>query len=113
MVYGQPPFAKIAKYYERIMAIPNPRVKIDFPAHGRDQTLRPTIEEMLGPRDPFLHPDAQLEGAVPVTQDMLGRILANVINHCKVRGIPKEEELAAWPAGFFAKIKSALEEENS
>lgn len=131
MVYGQPPFAKIAKYYERIMAIPNPRVQIDFPTHGvggvpvppglirtlkrclqRDQTLRPTIEEMLGPRDPFLHPDAQLEGAVPVTQDMLGRILANVVNHCKARGIPREEELAAWPAGFFAKIKSALEEEN-
>lgn len=132
MVYGQPPFAKIAKYYERIMAIPNPRVQIDFPMHGvggvpvppgliktlkrclqRDQTLRPTIAEMLGPRDPFLHPDAQLEGAVPVTQDMLGRILANVVNHCKARGIPKEEELAAWPAGFFAKIKAALEEENS
>lgn len=132
MVYGQPPFAKIAKYYERIMAIPNPRVQIDFPTHGvggvpvppglirtlkrclqRDQTLRPTIEEMLGPRDPFLHPDAQLEGAVPVTQDMLGRILANVVNHCKARGIPREEELAAWPAGFFAKIKSALEEENT
>lgn len=132
MVYGQPPFAKIAKYYERIMAIPNPRVQIDFPTHGvggvpvppgliktlkrclqRDQTLRPTIEEMLGPRDPFLHPDAQLEGAVPVTQDMLGRILANVVNHCKVRGVPREEELAAWPAGFFAKIKAALEEENS
>ena len=131
MVYGQPPFGKIAKYYERIMAIPNPRVQIDFPSHGvggvpvpsgliktlkrclqRDQTLRPTIEEMLGPRDPFLHPDAQLEGAVPVTQDMLGRILANVVNHCKARGIPKEEELAAWPAGFFAKIKAALEEEN-
>ena len=132
MVYGQPPFAKIAKYYERIMAIPNPRVQIDFPTHGvggipvppglirtlkrclqRDQTLRPTIEEMLGPRDPFLHPDAQLEGAVPVTQDMLGRILANVVNHCKIRGVPREEELAAWPAGFFAKIKAALEEENS
>ncbi|KAJ5864506.1 uncharacterized protein N7529_006422 [Penicillium soppii] len=132
MVYGQPPFAKIAKYYERIMAIPNPRVQIEFPAFGvggvpvppglvrtlkrclqRDQTLRPTIEEMLGPRDPFLHPDAQLEGAVPVTQDMLGRILANVVNHCKVRGVPKEEELAAWPAGFFAKIKAALEEENA
>ncbi|KAJ5153396.1 uncharacterized protein N7482_009874 [Penicillium canariense] len=132
MVYGQPPFAKIAKYYERIMAIPNPRVQIDFPTHGvggvpvppgliktlkrclqRDQTLRPSIEEMLGPRDPFLHPDAQLEGAVPVTQDMLGRILANVVNHCKARGVPREEELAAWPAGFFAKIKAALEEENS
>lgn len=129
MVYGQPPFAKIAKYYERIMAIPNPKVKIDFPAFGvggvqvpqglirtlkmclqRDQTLRPTISELLGQRDPFLYPDAQLEGAVPITQDVLGRILINVVNHCRVRGVPSDEELAAWPPGFFAKIKAALEE---
>ncbi|KAF7594503.1 Dual-specificity kinase, spindle pole body (SPB) duplication and spindle checkpoint function [Aspergillus hancockii] len=129
MVYGQPPFAKIAKYYERILAIPNPNVKIDFPPFGvggvsippglirtmkaclqRDQTLRPTVDQLLTQRDPFLYPEAQLEGAVPVTQDMLNRILVNVVNHCKVRGIPREEELAAWPAGFFAKIKAALEE---
>ncbi|GES57587.1 checkpoint protein kinase [Aspergillus terreus] len=129
MVYGQPPFAKIAKYYERILAIPNPNVKIEFPAFGvggvavppglirtlkgclqRDQTLRPTVEGLLAQRDPFLYPDAQLEGAVPVTQEMLNRILVNVVNHCRVRGIPKDEELAAWPAGFFAKIKAALEE---
>ncbi|KAL2867111.1 serine/threonine/tyrosine protein kinase MPS1 [Aspergillus lucknowensis] len=129
MVYGQPPFAKIPKYYERIMAIPNPKVKIDFPAFGvggvqvppglirtlkqclqRDQTLRPTVSDLLGQRDPFLYPDAQLEGAVPITQDVLGRILLNVVNHCRVRGVPNDEELAAWPAGFFAKIKAALEE---
>ncbi|KAL4897650.1 putative checkpoint protein kinase [Aspergillus ambiguus] len=129
MVYGQPPFAKIAKYYERILAIPNPNVKIEFPAFGvggvavppglirtlkgclqRDQTLRPTVDALLAQRDPFLYPDAQLEGAVPVTQEMLNRILVNVVNHCRVRGIPKDEELAAWPAGFFAKIKAALEE---
>ncbi|KAE8149969.1 kinase-like domain-containing protein [Aspergillus avenaceus] len=129
MVYGQPPFAKIAKYYERILAIPNPHVKIDFPAFGvggvrippglirtlkgclqRDQTLRPTVEQLLAQRDPFLYPEAQNESAVPVTQEMLNRILVNVVNHCKVRGIPREEELAAWPAGFFAKIKAALEE---
>lgn len=129
MVYGQPPFAKISKYLERILAIPNPKVKIDFPAFGiggvqvppglirtlkqclqRDQTLRPSISELLSQQDPFLYPDAQLEGAVPITQDVLGRILINVVNHCRVRGVPSDEELAAWPAGFFAKIKSALEE---
>lgn len=129
MVYGQPPFAKIAKYYERIMAIPNPKVQIDFPAFGvggvaippglirtlkrclqRDQTLRPTVEELLSQRDSFLYPDAQLEGTVPVNQDMLGRILMNVVHHCRTRGIPKDEEIAAWPAGFYAKIKAALEE---
>ncbi|KAL5339231.1 kinase-like domain-containing protein [Aspergillus crustosus] len=129
MVYGQPPFAKIPKYYERILAIPNPKVKIEFPAFGiggvqvppglirtlkqclqRDQTLRPTVSELLGQQDPFLYPDAQLEGAVPITQDMLGRILINVVHHCRTRGAPSEEELAGWPAGFFAKIKAALEE---
>lgn len=132
MVYGQPPFARIAKYYERIMAIPNPKVQIEFPEYGvggvpvppglirtlkrclqRDQTLRPTVEELLSQRDPFLYPEAQLEGTVPVTQEMLSRILTNVVNHCRVRGTPKDEELAAWPAGFFAKIKAALEEENA
>lgn len=129
MVYGQPPFAKIAKYYERILAIPNPNVTIDFPSYGvggvlvppglirtlkrclqRDQTRRPTVEELLSQRDPFLYPDSQLEGTVPITQEMLNRILVNVVNHCRVRGVPKDEELAAWPAGFFAKIKSAMEE---
>jgi serine/threonine-protein kinase TTK/MPS1 len=130
MVYGQPPFARIAKCYERIMAIPNPKVPIEFPqlAIGgacvfpgllrtmkrclqRDQTLRPTVEELLSERDPFLHPEAQFDGTVPVTQEILGRILTNVVNHCRVRGVPKDEELAAWPAGFFVKIKAALEDE--
>jgi serine/threonine-protein kinase TTK/MPS1 len=131
MVYGQPPFARIAKYYERIMAIPNPKIAIEFPAFAiggvtvppglmrtmkrclqRDQTLRPTVEELLSDRDPFLYPEAQLEGTVPVSQEMLSRILTNVVNHCRVRGIPKEEELAAWPAGFFAKIKAALDDDH-
>lgn len=131
MVYGQPPFARIAKYYERMMAIPNPKVPIEFPQFAiggktvppglmrtmkrclqRDQTLRPTTEELLSDRDPFLYPEAQLEGTVPVTQEMIARILTNVVNHCRVRGVPKEEELAGWPAGFFTKIKAAVEEEH-
>lgn len=131
MVYGQPPFARIAKYYERLMAIPNPKVAIEFPQFAiggktvppgllrnmkrclqRDPSLRPTIEELLSDRDPFLYPDAQLEGTVPVTQEMIARILTNVVNHCRVRGVPKEEELAGWPAGFFTKIKAAVEEEH-
>lgn len=132
MVYGQPPFARIAKYYERIMAIPNPKVQIEFPAYGvgavpvppglirtmkrclqRDQTLRPTVEELLSQRDPFLYPEAQLEGTVPVSQEMLSRILTNVVHHCRARGVPTDEELAAWPAGFYAKIKAALEDEHA
>ncbi|KKZ67042.1 hypothetical protein EMCG_07274 [[Emmonsia] crescens] len=130
MVYGEPPFAHITKPFERIMAIPNPNVIIEFPAFGigsasvppglirtlkrclqRDPRLRPTVQELLTQRDPFLYPEANLEGAVPMTQEMLGRILTNVVNHCRARGPPKDEDLAAWPAGFFAKIRSALEED--
>ncbi|KAI1978400.1 hypothetical protein LOZ53_003205 [Ophidiomyces ophidiicola] len=130
MVYGRAPFAHIMKPLERIMAIPNPKIQIDYPLLGvgnipvpqallqtmkrclqRDQTLRPTIHQLLSRNDPFLYPDTHLEGTVPITQEMLARILGNVVNHCRARGPPTEEELAGWPAGFFTKIKSAIEED--
>lgn len=131
MVYGKPPFAHITKQLERIMSIPNPRVVIEFRPYGvggvavppalirilkrclqRDPSLRPTISQLLDEKDAFLYPEAHLEGTVPITQEMLGRILTNVVNHCRARGPPTDEELAAWPAGFFAKIKSAVEEDS-
>ncbi|KAL1954636.1 hypothetical protein VTO42DRAFT_877 [Malbranchea cinnamomea] len=129
MVYGKPPFAHITRQLERIMAIPNPKVVIEFPPFGvggvavppavirtlkgclqRDQRLRPTVDQLLSERDPFLYPEKGLEGAVPITQDTLGRILTNVVNHCRARGLPSDEEVAAWPAGFFAKLRAAAED---
>lgn len=128
MVYGKPPFGRITRQLEKIMAIPNPKVPIEFPAFGvggvavhaslirtlkaclqRDQRLRPTVDQLLGERDVFLYPDAAGEGTVSITQDMLTRILTNVVNHCRARGVPPDEELAAWPAGFFAKLRAAEE----
>ncbi|EEP82831.1 conserved hypothetical protein [Uncinocarpus reesii 1704] len=128
MVYGKPPFAHITKLLERIMSIPNPKVPINYPPVGvgnipvppsilrtlkgclqRDQTLRPTIKQLLGRNDPFLYPEAHLQGTVPISQEMLGRILSNVVNHCRARGTPTDEELAGWPSGFFAKIQAAMQ----
>lgn len=136
MVYGKPPFGHITNFIERMMAILNTRVAINFPEQGlgnvpvpravmrtlkgclqRDQTLRPTITKLLSPTDPFLYPEAQpqqrpsMDGAVPISQEMLGRILTNVVNHCRARGPPTDEELAGWPAGFFVKIKAAMEDD--
>ncbi|KAH0537080.1 hypothetical protein FGG08_006082 [Glutinoglossum americanum] len=130
MVYGKPPFAHITNQIQRIMAIPNPNHIIEYPTKGvggmfvppclvrtlkgclqRDQHLRPTIRDLLDERDPFLYPDSENEGLVEISQDLLGRILANVVNHCDKIGIPSEAELATWPAGFFARIKRALREE--
>lgn len=136
MTYGQPPFAHITKQFERIMSIPNPKVEIQFPSQGvggavvpfgliktlrkclqRDQTLRPTIQDLLSETDPFLNP-------VAISPDMLGRMISNVIAHCRKREegfresgelvgpspIPTDTEMRAWPMAFYDKLRQAQEE---
>ena len=137
MTYGQPPFAHITKQFERIMSIPNPKVEIQFPTTGmggavvpfgliktlrrcltREQSLRPTIKELLSESDPFLHP-------VSISPDMLGRVIGNVVSYCRrkeeglrkegllVEGascLPKDEEMRGWPQAFYDKLRQAMEE---
>lgn len=139
MTYGQPPFAHIAKQFERIMSIPNPKVEIQFPNTGiggavvpfgliktlrrcltREQSLRPTIKELLSESDPFLNP-------VAISPDMLGRVIGNVVGYCRrreeamrARGeitaaegvscLPKDEEMKGWPLAFYEKLRQAQEE---
>jgi len=140
MTYGQPPFAHITKQFERIMSIPNPKVEIQFPSTGiggavvpfgliktlrrcltREQSLRPTIKELLSDADPFLNP-------VAISPDMLGRVIGNVVGYCrkreeamKARGeltstpdgascLPKDDEMKSWPWAFYDKLRQAQEE---
>ena len=138
MTYGQPPFAHITKQFERIMSIPNPKVEISFPSTGiggavvpfglvktlrrcltREQSLRPTVEELLNDTDPFLCP-------VAISADMLGRVISNVVGYVRKReeqlrvsgelgkdGVsccPKDEEMRGWPAAFYEKLRQAAEE---
>lgn len=136
MTYGQPPFAHITKQFERIMSIPNPKVEISFPPVGvggavvpfgliktlrkclqRDQNLRPTIQELLSETDPFLNP-------VAISPDMLGRMISNVIAHCrkkedearasgKLAGesvLPTDLDMRAWPMAFYDKLRQAQED---
>ena len=136
MTYGQPPFAHIQKPFERIMSIPNPKVEIQFAATGvggvtvpfglvktlrrclqRDQILRPTITELLGEGDPFLHP-------VAISPDMLGRMISNVIRHCRKKEeemrsdnsfagkspLPTDEDMRAGPMAFYEKLRQAQED---
>lgn len=138
MTYGQPPFAHIAKQFDRIMSIPNPKVEIQYPGTGiggsvvpfgliktlkrclqRDQTLRPTISELLSDADPFLNP-------VAISPDMLGRVIGNVVSYCRKREesfrqagqlgqegiscLPRDEDMRGWPLAFYEKLKQAQEE---
>ena len=129
MVYGKPPFAHITNQMQRVMAIPNPSHVIQYPSFGvggatvptglvvvlrnclnRNLAKRPTVEELLGDSDPFLHPDVQLGKTVPVSEELLGRLQHSIIKHIQEKGIPSEAELSTWPARYFASIKAAVEE---
>ncbi|KIW87669.1 uncharacterized protein Z519_11643 [Cladophialophora bantiana CBS 173.52] len=138
MTYGQPPFAHIQKQFERIMSIPNPKVEISFPPTGiggsvvpfgliktlkrcltREQSLRPTIKELLSETDPFLNP-------VAISPEMLGRVIGNVVGYCRRREeamkskgeivckegedvscLPSDQEMVGWPGAFYEKLRQA------
>ncbi len=128
MVYGKPPFAHIANQMQRIMAIPNPRHAIEFPAlgiggvmlpHGllhtlrsclsRDQTLRPTVQDLLGPGDPFLDPDRPVLGTVPVSVEVIKQVQDSILGRVRDRGLPTAEEMEVWPRKMFEGIKAAVD----
>ena len=129
MVYGRPPFAHIPDQIHRIMAITNPSVTIEYPPTGvggvrvppalksvlrrclnRDQTLRPTVEELLNGKDgSWLYPD---EGDnLPISKDLLGQVIQRVAERFRDtrKPPPTDEEVKMYPASFYEKIKELLE----
>jgi serine/threonine-protein kinase TTK/MPS1 len=131
MVYGRPPFAHITNQMHRIAVIRDAaQHTIAFPAAGlgdvplptglvrtlrrclaHDPARRPTIAALLHEHDGFLYPDAERAGVVQMSEDVLARVLANVVGHCRAHGTPADAELAAWPAAFIERIKRAQREE--
>lgn len=127
MVYGKPPFAHIPNAMHRILAIANDDHVIDFPPTGvgavkvplcvmrtlkncldRDPNARPTTDDLLDARDPFLYPDR--EDAVPVSGDMLWRVMKYCVESCDREGLPSDERLLEWKAHVFATMRKAVEE---
>ncbi|KAI9681204.1 MAG: Dual-specificity kinase, spindle pole body (SPB) duplication and spindle checkpoint function [Caeruleum heppii] len=123
MVYGKPPFAHITNQVQRIMAIPNPDVKIHYPATGvggvsvpagllrtlrscldRNQHRRPTVASLLDPSDPFLYPDAVL----PADEFLISRLIHSVVNNCRANGVPADAEVQQWPAQYFGRLKAVV-----
>jgi serine/threonine-protein kinase TTK/MPS1 len=136
MVYGNPPFAHIANQISRCQAIINWNHTIDFPSRGlggvsvppsllrtmqvcllRDLSQRPSCDALLSESDPFLYPpefdmDALGEGgnkALPITEEILGRIIASVVSRCKERLPTDGEYLSAWPGAYFSSVRKAVE----
>ena len=131
MTYGKAPFAHIQSAWNRVCAIINPNVHIQYPTKGiggtyvpsslrrllqrcldRDQKRRPTVAQLLDPREPFLNPDAEGEDAVPMTEALLGQILMKVVQRCRdeKRGFPTDGELLkTYPRGYMENIRTSLE----
>lgn len=133
MVYGNPPFAHIPNQMVRCQAIINWNHRIDFPEKGlggvcvppslmrtmrrclqREQHERPTCAELLSENDPFLYPMEYAPGipgfedSLPVTEELLGRIIQSVVSRCRDRLPPDTESVSAWPAAYWVSVKKAI-----
>lgn len=129
MTYGRAPFGHIQNQLQRCQAIINFDYAIEYPAYGlggisiphslirtlknclnRDQHQRPSATELLGDNDTFLYPqEIDTDKQFPMTEELLGRILQNVVQKCETLGrMPSEGELLTlWPKGYFASLRKA------
>jgi serine/threonine-protein kinase TTK/MPS1 len=127
MTYGRPPFDHIQNQMQRCQAIINNHYPIEYPSHGvgnvlvpasliktlkkcldRDQHKRPSATELLSGKDLFLNPVDYDERAVPMTEELLGRILLNVASKMKNSTPSESELLKLWPQGYFQSLRKNL-----
>ncbi|KAK4131827.1 kinase-like protein [Trichocladium antarcticum] len=136
LVYGHPPFSTFPSQLARCYAIINWDHTIDFPPAtqdgvrvppslvrtmrrclDRDQTMRPTCDELLAPTDPFLYPvelhpsvlaAAEQGSAIPITEAMLSRVVQSVVQQCR-KEMPGEHEVQVlWSQAYWSGLKRTL-----
>ncbi|KAG9237277.1 kinase-like domain-containing protein [Amylocarpus encephaloides] len=127
LVYGRPPFDHIPGMLPRCQAIVNDNYAIEYPSVGtgsvpvpngliktikkcldRDQFRRPTATDLLSDNDPFLNPIDFDDSALPITEELLGRILLNVASKIKDRTPTEAELLQLWPQGYFDRLRKNM-----
>ncbi|POS85235.1 hypothetical protein EPUL_002044, partial [Erysiphe pulchra] len=124
MTYGRAPFAHIQNQMHRCHAIINFNYPIEYRSVGignvpvpasliktlkkclnRDQSMRPSATELLHSKDPFLNPVELDDGAIPMTEELLGRVLLNVAAKFKDRTPTDAELFKLWPQGYFERLR--------
>lgn len=127
MVYGVLPFGHMINHLARCQAIINWDHRIEFPTRAtggalvppslirtmkrcltRDAHLRPTCEELLHESDPFLYPVEFSERALPIDEELLGRIIQSVVTRCRERMPTDGETSNVWPQAYWASIRKSM-----
>ncbi|KAH8675435.1 kinase-like domain-containing protein [Xylariales sp. PMI_506] len=127
MVYGTTPFGHIQNQMARCHAIIDWDYAITYKERGigdvpvppslirtmkrclnRDQHLRPTCAELLSMGDPFLYPVEVPKGQLPISEELLGRIIHSVVARCRERMPTEGEVLSAWPSAYWGSIAKAV-----
>ena len=127
MVYGLPPYGHIANQMARFQAILNWDYHVEYPSQGiggvpvppslirtmkrclnRDIHMRPLCDELLHETDPFLYPAELSEKAMPIDEELLGRIIQSVVTRCRDRMPTEAEILSVWPQAYWASVKKAM-----
>lgn len=120
MVYGYQPFAHISNQMSRCRAIIDWSYAIKFPANGlgdvklpesllntmkaclqRDQRLRPSAEQLLSVGDAWLWPREVRMDEVPMSRELLARIMCSVVAKCKDKDVSESEVMGVWAPAFF------------
>ncbi|CRK35443.1 hypothetical protein BN1708_006744 [Verticillium longisporum] len=128
LVYGIPPFGHIANHLSRCQAIIDWDHAIEFPSRAvggvlvppsllrtmkrclnREVHLRPTCEELLHETDPFLHPVELHDKALPIDEELLGRIIQSVVTRCRERMPTEAEARSVWPGAYWQSVKKATD----
>ncbi|ROW01394.1 hypothetical protein VPNG_07591 [Cytospora leucostoma] len=133
MVYGTPPFGTIQNQMARCQAIINWNHRIDYPEKGlggvkvppsllrtmkrcldRDQHARPSCEQLLREDDGFLYPTEFASDIIdgeclPITEELLGRIIQSVVTRCRERLPTDGEIMKAWPSAYWVSVRKAIE----
>ncbi|KAH6723439.1 kinase-like domain-containing protein [Leptodontidium sp. MPI-SDFR-AT-0119] len=128
MTYGRAPFAHIQNQMHRCQAIINFNYEIEYPTVGvgsipvpsaliktlkrclnRNQFERPSATELLNEKDPFLNP-VDYDDALPISEELLGRILLNVAAKCKNQNPSETELLTLWPKAYFDRLRKNMAE---
>lgn len=127
LVYGILPFGHVPSGMPKYQAILNWDYRIEFPTRGlggtlvppsllrtmkrclnRDQHMRPTCEELLHETDPFLYPAEIGDRALPIDEELLGRIIQSVVTRCRERMPTEGETSNVWPQAYWASIRKAM-----